>query len=1678
MKKFICKNISVILSFVLVLGVFLPCFSGVIASAYTAENTQVKTQLDSACDNLIAEWKTMAGEDKVPSKAEKMTPYELFDEAQNFDLTGYVSTADFLAAKQNLAALLADSFDPTALKEAWAGLYKVNTTAFLYPFAIINGDNTKDDDGYSDAVYFREDAEGVTINHTDDQNKYILGDKTATFDYTLGMNRTNVNAGDNKYTVFISNNPESSEEFGANKRVHNIDDIHLSFVVNKINTAATGSKLGFRITSQYNGTFGVRPTSVYIDINEDMVGKVVTVKFSELAESAGMSDWRTALSSQGGSISRIEAQLCDTDSANNVSVNITFGTAVALNCSQVPSEEEAADWTVSDWIHAAQNVDYNEYYESEAFVAELENAKELREISGFEMKSSVETKDSLIGADFSSYGDNLLAGLTPVINYYDGVSAAKEEIFTADFKGFADGLFATSVTLEDVDFSQDGSFVELIYDLERVNVLNTVAVASASNTALRNYKYKLYAAKSQGELFTDDSLLSTYVNRDSSAIQVYDYSGTPEITAKYFAIRVYTPATDMAAFDNTVRFNELGVYGTLKDYDVDMSAFDASKIKSLGENLLKNGSTLPFVRANTGNRQRFTGLFDAQNYPLDYVLDADIETAIAASGNYRMLKNGDTTSLHLYFDLGKVYSIDKFLFSSANIIYAETGKYKIHASNDLNELFTDRSVVAEHDNTEDATVMQIFDMKTEVAARYVSFHITLAISDYEKFMAPRDPLYSGAFIRVSELGVYGEEYKRPSDKNNLLTHVPVEVSRVDSVGNKTTVTQEEYTGDSHKLTYDGAYDVAAPIATNGNKLEYLYSIYDASTLDSIRVVTKGSDVTEMKFYVSTLESAIDNESSLVYSYNSATDGAKKIFIKNFVEAPAKASFVKIVVTTSAEKFDPTEIEAIGWDQGRPQYENLVLNRADLASYCIQNINTKAYSGVDEHMDKWLPAWSVWEDYQHAELAFDGDLGTVYTYYGGVNNSHSVNICLDLKTLSCVDNISVYTSILEDYRPSKMNVYVGGNHEELFAADAQIVAQWTEKVIDETVDTEDSEEDKKGEDQFEFGDGEDDDIIVDFETGGLISGGSSSGSGDSSSEETVKETSVSYGLYEANFAPREIACVRIEIVESAPKYFAHTGKVGGIITEIEVNGFEVVQNAEENVIDAAEDMTMRAFDPAIYNDFAAGAVKDTAKTGSYDGEPVVTVKGIGDNVAYSSCAPGYGYVEFQSTSDMTADVTLADIEDIYFSYKVEKAHSSGEAAARIYIYDGAGKCAMDFASTGTGTVLFIPVNNPEWVHTSMSEVTGDNWKDALTASFNTAYGYSGDDSLTTADISISKIRFGFNKAAQADITFSSMYYEFNEDCNPYANVITGNFGVNGQESALNLNYYYKSNSVKENAQTIKEDNAAEYANIDGIGDTVSAANCNAGTGAIIYEATSHGKNITLANIENIYFSYKVNKAYSGRNATARIYIYDQSGKLAFSFASTGTSTVFYLPLSNTDWTQTSIRKVAGVYWKESLLESFNENYETAKTLEEITISKIAIGFNQLGVADMSFGQMYYELSGNTNTVGEMASAIATLNNARNLVDATTAKKEDAARYLYSVQMLADVLNMENTEIKYLSGDYKKTAPDIKELAILAQYLDGTLNKYDYINLNCADVNKDGVINEADVTALKKQLMGIK
>ena len=78
--------------------------------------------------------------------------------------------------------------------------------------------------------------------------------------------------------------------------------------------------MGFKLTAE---THNVLCSSFYVNIDEEMVNKVQTVKLSDIVGglSGSVDYWMEEFSTKN-SITRIELQLCDSDSEKNASVNI------------------------------------------------------------------------------------------------------------------------------------------------------------------------------------------------------------------------------------------------------------------------------------------------------------------------------------------------------------------------------------------------------------------------------------------------------------------------------------------------------------------------------------------------------------------------------------------------------------------------------------------------------------------------------------------------------------------------------------------------------------------------------------------------------------------------------------------------------------------------------------------------------------------------------------------------------------------------------------------------------------------------------------------------------------------------------------------------------------------------------------------------------------------------------------------------------------------------------------------------------------------------------------------------------------------------------------------------------------------------------------------------------------
>ena len=405
------------------------------------------------------------------------------------------------------------------------------------------------------------------------------------------------------------------------------------------------------------------------------------------------------------------------------------------------------------------------------------------------------------------------------------------------------------------------------------------------------------------------------------------------------------------------------------------------------------------------------------------------------------------------------------------------------------------------DSENGTTDTQLFTMGGNgVIARYISFCIKCPVSDYEKALEQ----FSGmCYPRLYDLGVFGKRYYKPKAEINFLNHVPVEIYRTDDAGNKTTVKEDEYDGFDYKYAYDGAYDIATPIAQNGKNINFLFNLCANKTINSIKLSTLTNNIKGLKVYASDSIEGVWEDFSLVMDYDG--EAVNEVF-RTFGETPIEARYVRFCITDTADgTFDPTEFEVIGWNTQEFTYFNMAEGKVGTTSLWLEDKQNYELYPTTQDAGRYRPRWWSADSWFPLSAALDGDEATVADIYNGKNNETSVNILIDLGTLNAVDNIDFISGSSSEFWPTKMNFYFGDDELSLFGKDVKPNATFNGK------------------------------------------------------------TSAENGSYSYTFLPQIAQYVRVEVVECKNEFFTKGDKVATVIADIMVNGLEILAStASEGV----------------------------------------------------------------------------------------------------------------------------------------------------------------------------------------------------------------------------------------------------------------------------------------------------------------------------------------------------------------------------------------------------------------------------------------------------------------------------------------------------------------------------------
>ncbi len=332
---------------------------------------------------------------------------------------------------------------------------------------------------------------------------------------------------------------------------------------------------------------------------------------------------------------------------------------------------------------------------------------------------------------FESYGYNILTGNNPIGAQVNGGAI---NLYTASSNRFVDGDVTTGFDIGDGGFvTQDGSnYFQMYYDLsEKGTVLYKFTDfiylgLNQNNPAAATGWWQLYISDDEDMLWDSANMAFEYnaldpVNPDVGCQgQVINFN--KPIIGCYVGIRILACNTTLIT-SVYPRIYELAIYG------------DYSPVDKTPVNIAGSMPVDAYIRGTSGDLKEV----DDSNFTVKegtYLTDDNAETA----ATIKTSKN----PLNILYNLCQDIDISEISISAAEGNFKNV---KIYASNDANEVWSDKALVASYSGAGKNTVSKKFSKPKNM--RYVRFEILDEVDS----------------VSISDIEIIGPAYLRLKNKN-------------------------------------------------------------------------------------------------------------------------------------------------------------------------------------------------------------------------------------------------------------------------------------------------------------------------------------------------------------------------------------------------------------------------------------------------------------------------------------------------------------------------------------------------------------------------------------------------------------------------------------------------------------------------------------------------------------------------------------------------------------------------------------------------------------------------------------------------------------------------------------------------------------------------------------------------
>ncbi len=325
---------------------------------------------------------------------------------------------------------------------------------------------------------------------------------------------------------------------------------------------------------------------------------------------------------------------------------------------------------------------------------------------------------------------NLLQGLTPTSG--DKNATGGTVATNSDNAILTDGAFTNAEDRDNTCWVSNWTAKKLCWDLGRTAEITQFLMGSDSDEYVYNKSLNIYVSDDKATLFDEKNkmIAATGITRKNN---LFSIEGTT-FTGRYVGFE-NPDITDQAPFWGSVRFGELGVYGS---YTGEAPTVITPATTMPTETNLLQGLTPTSGDSNAGNHQfqDFDILYDGQF--------ATSDTATRWMVGWQGRK--------LCWDLGKTTEITQFLMGSEYESAQWNKSLNIYVSNDKATLFDEENKVIEATGITGQN--NLFSKQgVTFIGRYVGFQNPDVFDD--------DTTFWGS-LRLGELGVYGTPLATPT----------------------------------------------------------------------------------------------------------------------------------------------------------------------------------------------------------------------------------------------------------------------------------------------------------------------------------------------------------------------------------------------------------------------------------------------------------------------------------------------------------------------------------------------------------------------------------------------------------------------------------------------------------------------------------------------------------------------------------------------------------------------------------------------------------------------------------------------------------------------------------------------------------------------------------------------------